>query len=115
MDSLGISALTARDTLLDGNQGPLPSDQWMLEVEHWHDISMAQLQRVAVELATGPSDPATLNITWHPTDAGDVLVANVLKSQVSKLTFTTSCLHLRKAALFLLYKSNGHSVKRHTQ
>lgn len=53
---MGISALQARSNFIDGLQGPLPSDQWQEEVFHWETISMANLARMTVELATGPSD-----------------------------------------------------------
>lgn len=35
VDNLGISLLTARDGLFAGYQGPLPRNQWQLEVKHW--------------------------------------------------------------------------------
>lgn len=53
--SLGISSLTARNSLRGGIQGPLPNNQWQLEVQYWHSISMALLQRMVVEQATGPT------------------------------------------------------------
>ena len=55
IDELGVSSLTARDSLLGGIQGPLPKNQWQLEVQYWHSIIMALLQRLVVEQATGPA------------------------------------------------------------
>ena len=52
--SLGISALLARNSLGVGLQGPLPNNQWELEVEHWIQASMALVQRTLLEQATGP-------------------------------------------------------------
>ena len=55
--ALGVSSLTARNSWNDiiGVQGPLPNNQWQLEVQYWHSISMALLQRFIVEQATGPT------------------------------------------------------------
>ena len=50
----GNSVLTARDNLGWGTQGPLPDNQWQLEIEHWVKGTMASLQRVFVETAKGP-------------------------------------------------------------
>lgn len=52
--SLGISALLVRNSLGIGTQGPLPNNQWELEVEHWMQASMALVQRTLLEQATGP-------------------------------------------------------------
>lgn len=56
LESLGSSALLARQTLSSGLHGSLPPDQWQQEVLHWHDISMAMMQRAVIEMATGPFD-----------------------------------------------------------
>lgn len=59
--SLGVSSLTARHKLLGGVQGPLPSNQWQLEVKHWFTTVLADLQRSVVETATGPMG---INVQW---------------------------------------------------
>lgn len=56
--SIGITSLTSRYGLAAGIQGPLPDNQWQLDVEHWFKGSLAQLQQDTVEYATGPPDPA---------------------------------------------------------
>ena len=53
---LGVSSLISRTSLLNGVQGPLPDNQWQKEVEHWFTAHLADLQRVPVEVATGPID-----------------------------------------------------------
>ncbi|KAL0259681.1 hypothetical protein SLS55_005418 [Diplodia seriata] len=55
---LGASALTSRYGLELGCQGPLPANQWQLEMEHWFKAELARLQANFVEYATGPLDPA---------------------------------------------------------
>lgn len=53
---LGASALLARESFVNGIQGPLLSNQWQLEVERFQAIIMALNQRLVVEQATGPTD-----------------------------------------------------------
>ncbi|KAF2084695.1 hypothetical protein K490DRAFT_10084, partial [Saccharata proteae CBS 121410] len=65
--SLGNSALTARDAMWSGLQGPLGSDQWQIEVQHWHATSLAILQRILVEQATGPEDTDVMAMMARPT------------------------------------------------
>lgn len=58
ISGLGISALTSRYRMAAGLQGPLPDNQWQLEVEHWFTTILADFQRMVVEAATGPTDLA---------------------------------------------------------
>lgn len=53
---LGIASLTTRFGLQNGVQGPLPDNQWQNEVKNWFETSLANLQRLFVEVAHGPSD-----------------------------------------------------------
>ncbi|KAL1615965.1 hypothetical protein SLS56_011613 [Neofusicoccum ribis] len=56
--------------LSEGMQGPLPDNQWQLDVENWFAISLAALQGWMVELATGPSDSKFLDWIDSPTSEG---------------------------------------------
>ncbi|KAF9636305.1 hypothetical protein BFW01_g7200 [Lasiodiplodia theobromae] len=61
---LGVQLLTARDRLQGGVQGGLlPDDQWQKDVMHWHATTMAQLQGLFVETATGPPGDGVL-LPW---------------------------------------------------
>jgi hypothetical protein len=51
---VGAAALRARYGLALGYQGPLPADQWQLEVEHWVKGELASLQDALVRSANGP-------------------------------------------------------------
>ncbi|KAF9636592.1 hypothetical protein BFW01_g7488 [Lasiodiplodia theobromae] len=64
--TLGISALTARQSLHSGTQAPLPPNQWQHEVQHWHDTSLAVLQRQVIELANGPFDQNIVPLLERP-------------------------------------------------
>ena len=66
LDLLGSSVLLAKNSKLASNQGFLPSDQWILEVESWNQIVLANSQRLALEYATGPSDPVILPLLVPP-------------------------------------------------
>lgn len=79
LNGMGASLLTARDTLYNGLQGPLPADQWQREVLHWHQTSMAKLQRAIVEQATGPSDAYMSKYVQKP---GNPIAKRVCHSQV---------------------------------
>lgn len=52
--SLRISALTSRFNLGEAIQGYLPDNQWQLDVEYWHNISLAALQGNMIDQAVGP-------------------------------------------------------------
>lgn len=78
----GISSLTARHGLGQGMQGPLPSNQWQLEVENWFGATMADLQRATVEYATGPTDQAMFRFLERPQTDGEHLVCQSLVSSL---------------------------------
>lgn len=63
---LGTSALLARNSKFVSVQGFLPLNQWILEVESWNQILLANFQRLALEYATGPSDPVVLPMLIPP-------------------------------------------------
>lgn len=77
---LGIGALTARDTLASGLQGPLPSDQWQQEVLSWRDIALALIQKVGVEQATGPSSVSDKGFIQNPSNL------NMCRNQVRNIS-----------------------------
>lgn len=79
--NLGGSALIAKNSFENGLQGPLPSNQWQLEVEHWQATTMAKMQRSAVEYATGPSDSAMQKHVLEPPNQN---AKKLCKSQVSQ-------------------------------
>ncbi|OJD30954.1 cytochrome p450 protein [Diplodia corticola] len=67
---LGPAALMSKFAADARFQGPLPDDQWQLDVEYWHNTSLAFLQAYAVEAAKGPSDPR-IDKFVVPTDDDD--------------------------------------------
>ncbi|KAI0143061.1 hypothetical protein GGR57DRAFT_368634 [Xylariaceae sp. FL1272] len=44
LSQLGPTSLKSQDELAAARQGPLPSNQWQLDVAHWVDIELAALQ-----------------------------------------------------------------------
>ena len=51
-----VGALRAADTILSGPiQLPLPANQWQVEVTGWFEESLARLQHLVLEYATGPT------------------------------------------------------------
>jgi hypothetical protein len=67
--TLGIQTLTSRYDLTVSIQGPLPDNQWQLDVQHWHSTNLATLQASFVGAATGPSDPNLNEWLQRPTNA----------------------------------------------
>jgi hypothetical protein len=55
VDNLGAPALIARQGLQTNRQGPLPNNQWQLEVEQWVGASLASIQDTFVAMGNGPT------------------------------------------------------------
>ena len=73
---LQAQALLATDSLYLGMQGPLPGDQWQLEVQHWHMASLAHLQAIFVLAATGPGDRELERFVVSPNNTVETLFCN---------------------------------------
>ncbi|KAL9617378.1 MAG: hypothetical protein Q9160_007828 [Pyrenula sp. 1 TL-2023] len=61
---LKSSALMSRFRLGLNIQTPLPASQWQTEVENWHNGSLAILQGLRIDQATGPGDTEVLKYFW---------------------------------------------------
>lgn len=79
---LGSQSLTARDSLSVGNQGPLPDNQWQLEVQHWHETSLAYTQSLFITTAAGPNDRRIQEWVVKPNNTQEVQLCG---SQVCKI------------------------------
>lgn len=55
VDGRGAAALRAQEVVYENIGLPLPRNQWQIEVSSWMAVSLAKLQRMAVEFATGPN------------------------------------------------------------
>lgn len=55
--ALGPDALTSLKYLSSGIMGPLPTNQWQLDVRYWWATFLASLQAAVVNTAHGPTDP----------------------------------------------------------
>lgn len=55
---LGTQGLASHRNLASGLQGPIPQNQWQLDVTHWWSTSLTLLQAAFVESARGVADPA---------------------------------------------------------
>ncbi|KAF2800964.1 hypothetical protein K505DRAFT_344820 [Melanomma pulvis-pyrius CBS 109.77] len=54
VSSLRAGSLTSKYSNIASLQGPLPSNQWQLDVEQWHYATLAAAQASAVDYAIGP-------------------------------------------------------------
>lgn len=55
---LGQDALTSLKYINSGIMGPLPTNQWQIDVRYWWATYLASLQMAVVNTAYGPTDPA---------------------------------------------------------
>lgn len=55
--TLGPESLSSKVNLNQGIMGPLPPNQWQLDVTHWWSTYLASVQAAFVETAIGPADP----------------------------------------------------------
>lgn len=78
IQSMGGQALTARNSLQSGMQGALSDTQWQTEVYHWHNTTLANLQAVFVDTATGPKDASIKRWVQGP---NNTVEAQTCKSQ----------------------------------
>jgi hypothetical protein len=79
---LQASSLTSRYSMQTSMQGPLPSNQWQLDLENWHHITLAAVQNNVVNFAIGPAKNEPMQKLWTPPD-GEV-EKYVCKNQVSQ-------------------------------
>lgn len=63
--NLRASSLTSRYTMYGSSQALLPDNQWQMDVEYWHNIALASLQRSVVTSAAGPQDADVANKLWR--------------------------------------------------
>lgn len=57
---MGSYALQAKTSLYGRQSGPLPDNQWQLDMENWYSITQSANQLSSVRVATGPS-----NTNWN--------------------------------------------------
>lgn len=76
--SLTTTPMLASNSIYSGNSGTvlsesLPDDQWKIELDYWHSIAMAQLQRTVVQWATGQiaAEPQYVRYLLPPTEEQD--------------------------------------------
>lgn len=119
--SANIASLKAREKLQGGLQGPLPDNQWQLEVENWYGGSLAVLQGAPVNYATGPIEPALLQILNRPqTESERRLCDSVVSFFFSKswntilfenqLTFRDDTENPKRRCHFIQYSWPWHFV-----
>lgn len=87
VDALGAQALLARAGVRSGVQGPLPTNQWQTEVEHWFNTTLASLQQSFVNLARGPDDDSVLEWLVRPANSS-TREAGFCKDQVRDISHT---------------------------
>ena len=90
----GKGALRASDTLFDRIQIALPDNQWMIEVSSWMAISLARLQYLTVQFATGPQKMPPNSHIVKPSSATGISACKSQKVRNATGTISFSVLGL---------------------
>ncbi|KAI1868746.1 hypothetical protein JX265_006725 [Neoarthrinium moseri] len=64
--ALRSQALASRFNFLGGVQGAIPDNQWQLDVQYWHAVQLATMQKAVVDVAIGPlaDEEAEIMLEW---------------------------------------------------
>lgn len=66
LQNLGPKALLSQQSLLGGLMGPLPDDQWQLDVTHWWATRLAGIQAAFVDTAHDTGNAALDKFRFRP-------------------------------------------------
>lgn len=78
--NLGSFSLLSTQHFIGGHMGPLPDNQWQLDVSHWFAMRMAALQATFVNVAHGPRDESVLPYRNRPNEYQRTLCDNQVSS-----------------------------------
>ncbi|KAI0411567.1 hypothetical protein F5X98DRAFT_380641 [Xylaria grammica] len=67
---LGSQSLASHKSLDKNIQGPLPDDQWKLDVTYWWNISLSALQATFINTACGSNNPDVSRLQTNATNPG---------------------------------------------
>lgn len=104
LDRLGAESLLSKANLMQGFMGPLPPNQWQLDVTHWWSTYLASIQAGFVETAMGPADP-TGGLEQYKISPWNDHTRNLCNNQVCKTLGeipSTLCMNLAHVILFNL-------------
>ncbi|KAL8924268.1 MAG: hypothetical protein Q9172_002741 [Xanthocarpia lactea] len=88
--SRGAQALHASETLVGTLNKGLPDNQWHIEVSEWFSVSMAKLQQLVVQYATGPDEMPDGAILLPPSNQWEQNMCEnqIIRSQEGTLSFS---------------------------
>ncbi len=79
--TLNAGSLVSRKTLWGGLQGPLPDDQWKLDMQYWFEVGLAAVQQAMVDTALGEPESAPADFLVRPSADEETRLCS---SQVSR-------------------------------
>lgn len=82
---LGANSLASTRSLFSGVMGPLPSDQWQVDVMQWWATYLAGIQGGVVSTASGPVDSSLEHLRIKP--CNEWIQYHICDNQVSLLSF----------------------------
>lgn len=87
INTLGSSSLLSSQYFGQGFMGPIPDNQWQLDVSHWFAMHLASMQAAFVNIARGPTNEALLPYFIGPEDGPQQVMCN---NMVSNTLFNLS-------------------------
>ncbi|KAF2800536.1 hypothetical protein K505DRAFT_400844 [Melanomma pulvis-pyrius CBS 109.77] len=123
VQTLGAGSLSSKYSLVSGIQGPIPDNQWQLDVEHWHAATLVAIQGSAVDAASGPSNPEMRKFWPPPANDQERSICNNQKIisnahsnfSVFGLSFTFGMGGLIVIISFMLQSPTGFLRKRYSR
>ncbi|KUJ14079.1 uncharacterized protein LY89DRAFT_152692 [Mollisia scopiformis] len=79
LNQLGAQSLASQSLLTSGLQGPLPKNQWQLDVTNWFNTVLASIQALYVNTAIGTTDPGLVQNQYPPLNEQERKVCNSQK------------------------------------
>ncbi|KAF2969823.1 hypothetical protein GQX73_g3789 [Xylaria multiplex] len=67
---ISSQSLESSRSLVNSIQGPLPNNQWMLDITYWWNITLAVLQATFIDAAYGSTTPERARLQINATNAG---------------------------------------------
>lgn len=90
VNKLDSQSLESSRGLAGGLQGPLPDDQWKIDVSYWWNITLAVLQATFVERAYGSTNPDILRLQINATNAGQNSICQNQVREILKIYATST-------------------------
>ncbi|KAI0448075.1 hypothetical protein F4803DRAFT_567680 [Xylaria telfairii] len=83
---IGSQSLESSKSLVSSVQGPLPDNQWMLDVTYWWNITLAVLQATFIDTASGSTTLERARLQINATNSGQISICQNQKIRSAEYT-----------------------------